>query len=199
MTTTTITEPTVHLWTRAEYDQLVRLGVFEGRRIELIEGELIDMPPMYSRHAAGIGLAARALQRIFEDGHHEDDHHLRVQMPFASGERSEPEPDVAVVVGSVRDYVDEHPSSALLVVEVSDSSLAYDRTTKASLYAKAGVPDYWVLNLVDGRLEVHRDPVPDPAARYGWRYASVESLAADGQIAPLARPAARVAVADLLP
>ena len=83
-------------------------------------------------------------------------------------------PTLAVVSGSPRTYRDAHPSRAALVVEVSASSLDFDRDDKGSLYARAGIADYWIVNLVDRVVEVYRDPVPDAAAPYGWRYGSAE-------------------------
>ena len=85
------------------------------------------------------------------------------------------------------------------MVEVAESSLDFDRTRKGSLYARAAVPDYWVVNLVDGVVEVYRDPEPDTSAAFGWRYRSVARLAPPATVAPLAFGAERIAVADLLP
>ena len=111
-----------------------------------------------------------------------------------------PEPDAAVVPGGPRDYATTgHPTTALLIVEVSDTTLSYDRGCKASLYARAKIADYWIVNLVHGRLEVRRNPVPDVSERYGWRYQDVLLLAPPDRIAPLAAPKKHIAVADLLP
>src|SRR5438034_4887525 len=104
-------------------------------------------------------------------------------------EDSEPEPDVAVVPGRPDAYSRAHPSRPVLTVEVSESSLAVDRQRKGSLYARAGLADYWVLNLVDRVLEVYREPVPDPAGPFGWRYASREVFDASAWVTPLAVPA----------
>jgi Uma2 family endonuclease len=93
----------------------------------------------------------------------------------------------------------DHPSRPVLTVEVSVSSLAFDCERKASLYARAGLADYWVVNLVERVLEVYREPVPDPAAPFGWRYARRDVLDGAAQVAPLALPTASVAVARLLP
>jgi Uma2 family endonuclease len=104
---------------------------------------------------------------------------------------------VSVVAGRREDYAD-HPRAAVLVVEVSDTTLATDRTRKMSLYAAAGVPDYWIVNLTDGRLEVYRDPVPDPAQPSGHRYASVAALAPADAVTPAGLPGVAVPVAALL-
>jgi len=124
---------------------------------------------------------------------------VRGQGPVALDDESEPEPDVAVVPGSFRDYAAGHPSRPVLVVEVSESSLAFDRHHKGSVYARAGLADYWIVNLVDRVLEVYLDPVQDSAAAFGWRYGSVESFRPGASISPLALSDARVSVLDLLP
>jgi Uma2 family endonuclease len=87
----------------------------------------------------------------------------------------------------------------VLIVEVAESSLRFDRERKGSLYARAGIQDYWIVNLVDRALEVYRDPRPDPAAEYGWRYGSVATWTPGAVVAPLAFASSRVAVAELLP
>src|SRR5205807_2759297 len=112
---------------------------------------------------------------------------------------TEPEPDVSVVSGSSADYVQAHPTTAVLIVEVSDSTLRYDRGRKASLYARAGIADYWIVNLVDRRIEVYRDPVPDPTQHYGYRYSSQSVIVPPGTVTPLALPQAAIPAADLLP
>jgi Uma2 family endonuclease len=122
-----------------------------------------------------------------------------VQLPIALDDESEPEPDVSVVPGTFRDYHREHPSRPVLVVEVSESSLAFDREYKGSLYARNGVTDFWIINLVDNVLEVYRDPTPEAAAPYGWRYRALQHLRAGEFTSPLAARAANIAVVDLLP
>ena len=119
--------------------------------------------------------------------------HVRIQMPLAAGGDSEPEPDVAVVEGDEFDYLDAHPATALLVVEVSDDSLTRDRTIKQRLYARGGIPEYWVVAIPPKlRLDVYRDPVGDA-------YRTIRSLRTGETVAPLARADATIAVADLLP
>ncbi|HEY3354905.1 MAG TPA: Uma2 family endonuclease [Polyangia bacterium] len=187
MGTAPTTDPPRRRWTRAEYERIVDAGVLGPEdHVELIDGEILVMSPEKSRHAAAIDLCAEALRRAFGPGHT-----VRVQHPLALGAASEPEPDVAVVPGSPRDYAAAHPSSALLVVEVADSSLATDRTVKAALYAAAGLPEYWIVNLPERCLEIHRAP---GAAGY----AGVERRGEGVAVSPLAAPAAAVAVADLL-
>lgn len=174
---------------------MIEAGIFApGERVELIDGEIVEMSPQHSEDSTAVSLSAEALRVAFGVGYY-----VRVQMPLALDSYSEPEPDVAVVPGSPRDYRDAHPTAALLVVEVADSTEVYDRAQKGSLYARAGVADYWLLNVRARRLEVYRDPAPMPQARYGWGYRNVQHLSAADIISPLAAPQARIAVADLLP
>jgi Uma2 family endonuclease len=177
----------------AEYHTLAEMGWFEGQRVELIEGEIIEMSPQKEPHFQSILLILDVLQLAFGPGHS-----VRPQGPLSLATASEPEPDVAVVRGTPRDYT-AHPTTALLVVEVSESSLAYDRGDKASLYAKAGIADYWILNLIDRQLEVRRNPGPDASQTHGYGYADVTILGETESIAPLAAPQSIVAVRDLLP
>jgi Uma2 family endonuclease len=182
-------------WTRVEYERLVECGFFQpGDPVELLGGRLIVAEPQESRHATAVGLADDALRAAFGAGWL-----VRAQMPVALDDDSEPEPDVAVVPGTRRDYREGHPRRLVLAVEVAESSLPADQTIKGSLYARAGIADYWIVNLVDLRVEVYRDPAPDSRAAYGWAYRSVERHGRGAVISPLALPGARVRVADLLP
>ena len=182
-------------WTRAEYDRLIELGVFQTEdRIELIGGELMVAEPESAEHYTAVRKSVRALQAAFGAGWE-----VRQDGPIALDDESEPEPDIAVVPGAPEDYRHAHPSRPALTLEISVSSLATDRERKASLYARAGLSDYWILNLIARVLEVYRDPVPDAFAPYGWRYARREVIPPSGRISALAAPAATIAVADLLP
>src|SRR5690242_2697738 len=182
-------------WTRVEYERLVDLGAFgPDERLELLGGQLVVREPQGRPHATGIRLVARALRAVFGP-----DSNIEAQLPIALDEASEPEPDIAVVTGGPRDYLASHPSRPELVVEVALASLALDRGEKASLYARAGVADYWILNLVDNVLEVNREPVADPHRAYGWRYASTATLGRGDSVTPLARPGSAIPIADLLP
>lgn len=188
-------EPAVRHWTREEYHRMAELGLIgPEERLELIEGEIVQkMTPQKSPHATAIRLVEEALRRAFGAGFD-----VRVQLPLALSPLSEPEPDVAVVRGGPRDYRDAHPTTALLVVEVADTTLAFDRRTKGSLYARAQIADYWILNLSAQEVEVYRRPAPDPGAPFGFRYVRVMRHGPDDAITPLASPHA-VPVADLLP
>ncbi len=182
-------------WTRLEYERLVDLGAFgPDDRIELVGGDLLVREPQASPHMTAIGLAEDALRAAFGAAWH-----VRTQGPIALDDESEPEPDVAVVSGSRRHYAASHPTQPVLLVEVAESSLASDREWKGSLYARARVPEYWIVNLVDRELEVHRDPRPAVEAVFGWRYTRIQRLSSDETVTPVGAPEARIAVADLLP
>ena len=182
-------------WTRAEYDRLIEIGAFRpGDPIELLGGDLVVAEPQSGSHYTAIYLAEEALRRVFGPGWL-----VRTQAPIALDDESEPEPDVAVAQGPPREFSRQHPARPVLVLEVALSSLTLDRDHKGSLYARAQLEDYWIVNLVDRVLEVYRQPVPDATAAFGWRYASRQALGPEASVAPLAAPAARVSVADLLP
>jgi len=181
-------------WTRREYDRLIELGVLhEDEPIELLAGRLAVKEPQHTPHAMATQLAAEAVRTVFGAGWS-----VRVQLPLALDAESEPEPDVAVVRGSPRDYPREHPSAPVLVIEVAHDSLRADRTLKARLYARAGIGDYWIVNLAERALEVHRSPTRPRPGRSAV-YSDVRRLTAREAVAPLAAPAARIVVADLLP
>jgi len=182
-------------WTRKEYDRLIDLGILrEDEPIELIGGQLIVSEPKTSLHATAVRLTADALRRAFGEGWL-----VCTQDPIAPDDESEPEPDVIVIPGQIRDYRDAHPEGAALLVEVAVSSLAFDRRHKGSLYARAGLNDYWIVNLVDRVVEVRRRPAPDPSADFGAAYQDIELARPGATLTPLAKPEARVAVDDLLP
>jgi Uma2 family endonuclease len=181
-------------WTKEEYYRLGELGFFHGQRVELIEGDLMVQSPQGPLHANEVDRVFRRLDCAFGAGYW-----VRAQLPIDLGQPSEPEPDVSVVTGSSADYVQAHPTTAVLLVEVSDSTLGYDRGRKASLYARAGIQDYWIVNLVDRQIEVYRDPVPDPTQHYVYRYSNQSIVVPPGTVTPLALPSATIPAADLLP
>ncbi len=185
---------TLRRWRRVEYDRLTELGVFEGEPIELLGGQLVVAEPQHPYHASAITAADYALRGVLPRGWI-----VRTQLPISLDDESEPEPDLVVVAGGPADYRHDHPAHPTLAVEVATSSLRLDRHHKGSLYARAGVADYWIVNLIDRLLEVYRDPGPDPSAPYGWRYRSVATLTPPAVVIPLAFPSSPIAVADLLP
>ncbi|HEY7425174.1 MAG TPA: Uma2 family endonuclease, partial [Gemmataceae bacterium] len=136
---TPMDEPTPRLWTCEEYYRMADMGFFHGQRVELIEGEIVVLSPQKAEHWTTADRVAELLRSGFGSAFH-----VRLQGPIDFGSLSEPEPDVAVVAGTRAQYASQHPRTAVLIVEVSESSLAYDRTRKASLYARAGIADYWI-------------------------------------------------------
>ena len=182
-------------WTRDEYIQMSEWGWFIDCKVELIGGEVIEMAAQFNAHAAGVTLTIDALRAAFGPGSW-----VRSQATIDLSPRGMPDPDVAVVLGSPRTATPRGiPTTALLVVEISESTLGVDRNAMASLYAAGGIADYWIVNLVQRQLEAHRNPVADPARVFGFWYADRTILDPGDGIAPLAAPNARVAVADLLP
>jgi Uma2 family endonuclease len=182
-------------WTRVQYERAIECGVFrDDERLELLDGVLVVKEPQSDPHLAAIDLVAAVLRRTFGDGWL-----VRQQAHFAPGRLSRPEPDVYVVPGAPRDYVYSAPRQPVLVVEVSKSRLAFDRRRKSAIYARAGIRDYWIVNLVNAVVEIRRDPGRLAGPPRVWGYASVETVSATAVIVPLAAPDARIAVADLLP
>lgn len=186
--------PPPYRWTREQFYQMGDLGLFEGRRVILLEGEILARPPIGPSHQSSNSLTADALRLAFGEGFF-----VREQAPFDVGTATDPEPDIAVIRGKVRDYVAAHPSEAALIAEISVSTLIYDRGDKASLYARAGIDDYWIINPVEQQVEVYRQPVPDSGKRYGFGYQEVAVYKTGESIIPLAKPNVPIAVADLLP
>lgn len=142
-------------FTRADFNRMWETGLFEGRRVELLEGEVIEMTPQGSRHASAVtALVARFVQALGPSCV------VRPQLPLALDDRSEPEPDVAVCRPDPRGYADAHPGpdQVLLLVEVADTSLAYDRDRKAAAYARAGIPLLWIVDLQGRAVAVLSEP-----------------------------------------
>lgn len=176
-----------------QFRQLDELGFFEDRKVELIRGVIHEMT-INTPHATASRLASYVLRGIFGLGWVVSD-----ALPLDTGRRSLLEPDLTVVAGSIRDFLKVHPTAAALVVEIGDATLRKDRLIKSHLYAQAGLREYWIVNLIDRQIEVHRDPEPDPSRRGRFRYAEVTIVAESGSMSPLAAPQALIAAADLLP
>jgi Uma2 family endonuclease len=185
--------PAAHRWTREEYFDLLSRGYFAGKRVELVDGRIIDMPAQKNPHLMGIENTAIALAKAFGRGFW-----VRSQATLNLGPHSVPDPDVAVVRGPRRADVD-YPTKAVLVVEVSDTTLWFDRTRKSRAYARAGVAEYWIVDLVHRQLEVYRNPVSDPTRQPPHQYAAVTVLGPKDKISPLAAPRAKIPVGRLLP
>ena len=178
-----------------QYYAMGEQGLLGDRRVELIDGEMIDQPMQGTPHAISLELVRATLSLLFGP-----QFWVRMQLPLDFAPFSCPEPDVAVVLGTPRSYVGQpHPSTALLAVEVSETTLNMDRHRKASLYAAAGIQDYWIVNLEDHQLEIYRDPIPDATADFGHSYATSVILQPGDLASPLAMPNRQVAVNNLLP
>jgi Uma2 family endonuclease len=189
------TYPRTRRWTRTEYDRLIDKGVFRpDERLELLAGHLVVREPHGGSHILAVERLNEVLRAAFGP-----EWRVRVQLPIALDDESEPEPDVSVAAGRPLEATEAKPSRLALVVEVSESSLSLDRENKGSLYARARMPEYWIVNLVDRVLEIYRDPRPDASASYGWAYRSVQRLHAGEHVSPLAAPTAHVPISDILP
>lgn len=145
---------------------------------------LVSMSPQGARHSTVIRRLTKLL--VLAVGERAA---VQIQAPLAASDDSEPEPDVAIVPSS--DYLDDHPNRALLVIEVADSSLTKDRGPKGSLYGEMGVPEYWIVNLLDGVFEVYTNPGSN-----GYR--SRVDVARDGSVSPTAFPDIVVEVGDII-
>ncbi len=175
-------------WTRTEYDRLIAAGVFPpDTHAELLYGTVYAMSPQGSRHSVTLRAVEDVLRGVFQEGFD-----VRTQLPFAEPGGAEPEPDVAVVKGHFTDYAERHPSEAVLLVEIAVTSYITDRDFKLPLYAMAGVPEFWIVNVNAARVEVYRGPD-------GYVYRDVTMLEVGGTLTPLAAPNAAIPIADLLP
>ena len=186
--------PRPHKFTAIEFDRLAGTGVFEGRRPFLLDGVIWEQGPMNPPHANGIGLAQFAIQAVFGV-----EWWIRVQLPLHLDQFNNPFPDLAVVPGGPRDYLGRHPTTAVLVVEVSDTTLSTDITEKAERYATAGIADYWVLDIEGRRLLVFRDPAPLPMGLGATAYRNQQIFGTIDRIAPLAAPNGSILVGEMLP
>jgi len=180
------------IWTVAEVEWLTDLGGFGDAKYELIEGDLIEKMPQNEPHFNGVLLMQYKLLSLFGEGFL-----VLAQLPMRLG-NSKPEPDLSVIEGVPQGRI-AIPTTALLVVEISDTTLLTDQTTKAHIYARAGIEEYWVVNLNARQIEVRRDPRADPTQPLGYTYGSLQTLGEADNIAALSRPDAAFAVADVLP
>jgi len=175
----------VHRITVGDFQRMAEVGIIADEdRVELLDGVIVDVSPEGPEHAAAIARISRLLIRRIAD----DALFVRPQSPLTFGTRSQPEPDLAVVSGNP---IDRHPEAALLVIEVSVTSHTRDRDVKAPLYAAAGVPEYWLLDLPVGTLEVRREPA-------GTVYRSTRILGPEDRVEPVRIPVGPVRVSELL-
>jgi Uma2 family endonuclease len=180
-------------WSVAEFHAICGEPAFESKKLILIEGEILEMPAPNPPHDIALGLTDQALRAAFGDGFW-----VRGQMALVLGLSTDPLPDLAVVPGAPRDHKD-HPRTAVLVVEIAESSLRYDTREKANLYAAGGINDYWVVDVVNRQLHVFRDPAINAAQAFGAYYRSRQSLDVTASVSPLAAPQGAIAVGSLLP
>lgn len=181
-------------WTAKEYLRLTKLGFFDDTRVELIGGEISEMSPQLNPHVLAVELTVEALRAAFGD-----EFWVRSEATLNLSPLSMPDPDVSVLAGNRRTHGREYPTTALLVVEVSDATLDRDRKRKGSLYAAAGITDYWIVNLIDQQLEIYRDPQPDQTTRFRHSYSQKRTLKPGEQVSPLALSQAVIKVEDLFP
>ena len=171
-------------WSCAEFHRFGDMGIFEGRRAMLIDGVILEEGPMIPPHAITLELVEQALRSVFGAGWR-----IRSQSPLVLGQDIDPEPDFAIIAGAVRGSVG-HPTTANLVIEVADSSLAFDTNEKRLLYAKSAIPEYWVVDINNQKLLVYRDPL-------NGDYTNQKSYNSTEKITPLAA-SVTIPVADLL-
>ena len=185
--------PPPYRWTREQFHESGEARLFAGNRVMLIEGEILVMPPIGDRHRTIVTLAGEVLRETFGLGFF-----VSEEKPFDIGKATDPQPDIAVIQGSIRDFMESGLTEAALIVEVSDSTYAYDHSEKASLYASAGIEDYWIIRLKTREVEVYRQPQPDEAQPFGFVYGEKTIYEGDAIVQPLAS-ALPVAVSALLP
>ncbi|GMU55905.1 MAG: hypothetical protein AMXMBFR33_50510 [Candidatus Xenobia bacterium] len=177
-----------------EYNRMAETGVLrEGERVELIEGVIVPLSAHNPTHSDAVASTTTVLVIAFGK-----DHFVRVQLPLEVSGISEPEPDFTVVPRKGARMGQRQPCWAPLVIEVANTSLAYDRTEKASLYARAQIPDYWILNVADRQVEVYREPAEDPSGFFGWKYQSLTILRPGQTVTPCALTAAPLDVEEML-
>ena len=182
------TEATKKLFTVYEYYKMAEIGVIRDRRTELINGEIIEMSPMGARHASAVGRITEFMAPLLKGKAH-----LRPQLPLRLNEYNEPEPDLCFVKPRLDHYGKKHPGSGdtLLAIEVSDSSLRYDRDVKSGVYAASRIAEFWIVHLAGDVLLVFRAPSKGA-------YKSSLTLHRGESVALLAFPEIEIAVADLL-
>jgi len=169
---------------RSEYDRLIESGLFQDERLELLRGVLVRLPPQLAPHASTIRKLTHLLMAQLQDRFM-----LRILSPLALSDDSEPEPDVAVV--PLGNYDTQHPGTALLIIEVSDTTLRKDRG-KAALYASASIGEYWIVNLNARAVEIYSSPDGD-------RYAEVRTLHSSAVLRPAALTDVAIPISEILP
>ncbi|TVP55937.1 MAG: Uma2 family endonuclease [Nodularia sp. (in: Bacteria)] len=180
----------LRLWTVEEYHRMAEAGIFGvDERVELLEGKIIWMIAKGTAHRSAVGRTDKLLQNRLGNRAW-----VSIQDPIQLNERSEPEPDIAVVKVDPLDYADHHPtpSEVYLIIEVANSSLKLDCETKAKAYSQAGIKDYWVLDVISRQLHIFREPTQEG-------YKDVVILAEDATISPLEFPDVQIMILEILP
>src|SRR5579883_297710 len=182
-------------WTVPEFHRLCSLGMFADRRPILLDGVVLEQGPMDAPHGNGVERSDAAIRVAFGAGWR-----FRIQLPLVLSLHTDPVPDIAVIRGTLSGNPD-HPTTAALVIEVSDTTFDTDVTEKAELYTTTGIADYWVLDVVKHELHVFRDPQPLslPAGLNAIAYRTHRILGPSDTVSPLAAPNTTINVADLLP
>ena len=181
--------PAPRLFSRGEFQQMVETGLLAGERVELLEGTILTMSPQNTSHAAVVNRLNYLLMRSCSS-----DVYIRVQSPITLDAHNQPEPDLVVCKPDPLDYAESHPQpdQVLLAIEVAEASLRHDRSRKAIIYARNGIPEYWIVDLVHRHIEVMTAPDTDAE-----RYRRVRTYKR-GQKIPLLQ-GERIAVSDILP
>ena len=176
------------LWTRKEYRQLIQGGYLNDGKYELVLGEIVKKMGQGRWHIILTMQLIKVLEAVFGFGR------LQSQSTLPLGNNGDPEPDLAVLAQNINQYVDQEPdeNDTVLIVEVSNSTLAFDLSNKVRQYGKVGIPEYWVVDIPNRLLHVFREPTADG-------YASEIVLTTDDEVRPLAAPNSTVRVAELLP
>jgi Uma2 family endonuclease len=185
-------QPRRKLWTRAEYEDLYKSGLLDDQRLELVEGELINKMGKNRPHVSGVAMLLHWLMSVF--GARLVLQESPINVAPEDNPTNEPEPDLVVLSRDLSAFASDNPGprDLQLVVEVANITLGFDLKTKAGLYARAGIVEYWVFDTAGRRMIVHRDP------REG-AYTSVAAYAAEESVAPLAAPESLLRISDLFP
>jgi Uma2 family endonuclease len=174
---------------------MAETGLLDGRRVELIEGEIIEVPAQAHAHRLLVSKISRLLNAAFDP----KSHWVVIQGTLALSRHSAPDPDFHVFAVPEGTPDDQLPPP-LLIIEVSDTTYAKDTGLKLRAYARAGVQDYWVINVAARRVEVYRAPENiTPGRRSGWRYADVTHHGPGGTVSPLLRPQLSFPIDAMLP
>ena len=178
-----------HRWTVGEFHRMAEVGLLnEDSRVELIDGEIIEMAPIGSFHGGNVNRLTRLFSKVIGDKAI-----ISVQNPVVLGGYAEPQPDLSILRWRGDDYEQSNPHSedVLLLVEVSDSTLHYDRDVKIPLYARNGIPEVWLLDIQNRQLDIYREPINGQYQQRDCRRT--------GQIAPILCPDAIIDLAELFP